>query len=64
MKNNNSSKIYNTRKDTQKNPVYFNSNFETYENFEEHFEYPFEITYPLLKTKFPLSCVKDLNITV
>jgi hypothetical protein len=62
--NNNPPKTYNTRKQIQKNPFYFTSFFETYENYDDNFEDPFEIRNPSTITKYPESFVKDLNITV
>jgi hypothetical protein len=63
MKNIIPNKTYNTHKKAQKNSKYFN-NFETYENFEDNFEDRFQVTHPSLITKYPLSYVKDLNISV
>jgi hypothetical protein len=62
--NNNSTKTYNTRKETQKNTKYFNPIFETYTNFDDNFEDPFEVRNPSTITKYPLSFVKDLNISM
>jgi hypothetical protein len=61
---NKSTKKYNTGKQIQKNTKYFNSNFDTYENYEDNFEGQFEVRDPSTITKYPLSFVKDLNISV
>jgi hypothetical protein len=62
--NKNPTKTYNTRKQIQQNPFYFNSSFKTYENYDDNFEDPFEVKDPSTITKYPLSFVKDLNISV
>jgi hypothetical protein len=62
--NNNPTKTYNTRKQTQKNSKNFNPFFETYENYDDNFEDPFEVRNPSKIAKYPESYMKDLNITV
>jgi hypothetical protein len=64
MKNNTSTKKYNTRKQVQKNTKYFNSSYHTYENYDDNFEDPFEVKDPSTIMKYPLSFVKYLNISV
>jgi hypothetical protein len=57
-------KKYNTRKQIQKNTKYFKRSYDTYANFEDNFEDPFEVRDPSIITKYPESFVKDLNISV
>jgi hypothetical protein len=63
MKDNNPTKTYNTRKQIQKNIKYFNSSYNTYANFEDNFENPFEVkdpsTIPVVREGPKYLCAKE-----
>jgi hypothetical protein len=56
--------LMNLRTNPTKNTLIFNEDFETYENFEDNLEDPYELKHPSIITKYPTRYVPDHNINL